>query len=374
MAYSILKDWVAELLARRAAECGLSRISAHATTCPLDLGNTQVNTSRVKFRALVSSFILAAVSIGAGRARLQQPAAPPQLPEPPPQLTRSEIEIYKRAKTLIDWTPRQIHHCPFLGKLRPTGSQDQLRMVLERVGQTVTLLFHDFPRIACDEVVSEAHAGQGGLGFLAGTPVRAEVAEITERQKSRYIVIPWPVGDVPAFEEYRTDLKGNPFDASSVSGLSMIDSRYTSTCLYFSPADQRDNRFRHFGIQTIRERECHVVGFAQEPESARRVNRFHSQGQTAGLLFQGLAWIDSETFRILRITTWLLAPRKDIGISSQTSTVDFYPVQPSGSERVLWLPRDVTVVLVYRGTQVRNTHHYSNFKLFRVESAIKPGG
>jgi hypothetical protein len=188
----------------------------------------------------------------------------------------------------------------------------------------------------------------------------------------RYIVIPWPVGDLPGFEEYRTDLKGNPLDASSLGGASMISSNYASTCLIFSPVDQRDNRFRYFGIQTIRKRECHVVGFAQEPERALRVCGFHFQGETAGLLFQGLAWIDSETFQILRITTWLLAPRKDIGINSQTSTVDFYPVQPSGSERVLWLPRDVTVVLVYRGTRVRNTHHYSNFKLFRVDTTIKP--
>jgi hypothetical protein len=92
------------------------------------------------------------------------------------------------------------------------------------------------------------------------------------------------------------------------------------------------------------------------------------------LLCQGLAWIDSETFQILRITTWLLAPRKDISLSSQTSTVDFYPVQPSGFEKVLWLPGDVTVTLVSRGTKVRNTHRYSNYKLFRVESTIKPGG
>jgi hypothetical protein len=85
-----------------------------------------------------------------------------------------------------------------------------------------------------------------------------------------------------------------------------------------------------------------------------------------------LAWIDSETFQILRVTTWLLAPRPDIGLSSEISMVDFYAVQPSGSGRVLWLPRNVKVWVLYRGVVVRNTHQYSNFKLFRVESTIKP--
>jgi hypothetical protein len=65
-------------------------------------------------------------------------------------------------------------------------------------------------------------------------------------------------------------------------------------------------------------------------------------------------------------------PEADIGLSVHGSTVDFYPVRPSGSGKVLRLPRDVTVVTSYRGTRVRNTHQYFDFKLFRVESTIKP--
>jgi hypothetical protein len=328
----------------------------------------------MKVRALVSSFIAALMFVGAVVSGGLQPlAAAPQAVESRLELSPSEIEIYKNAQTLIDWTPKQIHHCPFLRKLRLARSQDQLPKVLERVGQTVTLLFHDFPRIACDELISETRPGGDKVEFMWDR-LMTDASEATERQKFRYIIVPWPDGVVPAFEEYRTDLHGNPLDASSLHGFVMTSTKYASTFLYFSPADQHDSRFRYFGIQTIRERECHVVGFGQEPEKARRIDRFHALGATFGLLFQGLAWIDPETFQILRITTWLLLPRKDIGITSQTSTVDFYPVQPSGSERVLWLPRDVTVMLVFRGTRVRNIHHYSNYKLFRVESTIKPGG
>jgi len=39
--------------------------------------------------------------------------------------------------------------------------------------------------------------------------------------------------------------------------------------------------------------------------------------------------------------------------------------------RVLWLPRDVEVEDLYRGIKIHNIHHYSDFKLFRVESTIK---
>jgi hypothetical protein len=313
----------------------------------------------MKFRALLSSFMLAVASLGAVRAGGQESAALPQSPRPGVQLTPAEIEIYKRAQTLIDWTPRQIRDFPLLRKLQPAGSQDQLPMVLERVGQTVTLLLHDFPEIACDEeVFSEVFPDQ-------------RYGRLTKLAKFRYIAIPRPMGDFPGFEEYRTDPKGNPLDAGRLSDPVLITSKYTSTILYLSPTDQQGSRFQHFGTQPMRGRKCHVVGFAQEPEKARRVGTFRVEDKSIVLLVQGLAWIDTDTFQVLRILTWLLAPRTDIGLGVHDSTVDFYPVRPSGFGRVLWLPRDVEVVTSFRGRWFKNTHHYSNFKLFRVTSTVK---
>ncbi len=110
----------------------------------------------MKVRALVYSFMLAAMSIGAAGARRQQSVAPPPAPEPGIKLTPSETVLYEFAPTLIDWTPRQIRDCPSLHKLRPAGSQDQLPMILARAGQTSTVAFQDFPQVSCDEaVVSE---------------------------------------------------------------------------------------------------------------------------------------------------------------------------------------------------------------------------
>jgi hypothetical protein len=197
---------------------------------------------------------------------------------------------------------------------------------------------------------------------------------VTNIHKFHYIVIPEGDGDTPAFNEFRTDLKGNPLDLLSGRDFAMMTSNFASSWLYLSPADQQANRFRYFGTQTIRNRHCHVVGFAQDPARTRSGGEFYSQGRTPVIiLMQGLAWIDPETFQVLRTQTWLLAPRPDVGLESEDSTVDFYPVQASGFEGTLWLPRDVKVGITYQGFRVSNTHHYSNFKLFRVESTIKTG-
>ena len=319
----------------------------------------------------MNSFLRAALCIGALGGGPLQLTTLPQAPEPRLDLTPAEIELYKSAQTLIDWTPRQIQHCPYLHKLQPAASQDELPMILARVGQTVTDQFHDFPKVACDEEISETRSEESGVEFVRDYTVVPGKSDTTVTRKLRYIILPWPNGDIPAFEEYRTDLNGNPLDSSILRGFVMTSSKYASIYLYFSPADQHDSRFRYLGTVATRDRECHVVGFAQVPEKARRVDLFHSTGATFSLLFQGLAWVDSGTFRILRITCWLLASRKDIGVNSQTTTVDFFPFQPSGPEKALWLPRDVMVMLDFRGTKVRNTHRYSHYMLFRVESTNK---
>ena len=310
----------------------------------------------MNFRALSGCVILAALAIGAVGARAPQNPAPPQAPEAEVKLTPAEIELYKNAQTLIDWTPSQIHHSPYLHDLRQAQSQDQLPMVLARVGQTCTHLFDNFLNVTCDEEV----VSKGAMSY-------SRVA-----RDFHYVVVRGPGGDLPAFAEYRTDLKGEPLNAASFWDFSMITSGFAASWGFFSSEERQESHFRYFGTRPIRNRECYVVGFAQDPGRATDLQVFHMQGTSATAVVQGLAWIDAQTFQVLRITTWLLAPRKDIGLSSQTSTVDFCAVRPGGSERVLWLPREVQVEAIFRGRKVRNTHQYSNYKLFRVESMIKP--
>ena len=311
--------------------------------------------------------IVAMLSIGPVIARPQQTAASSPVGGTQRQLSPAEIDLYKGARTLIDWTPSQIRKSPDLRGVRLAGSARQLPAILERVGQSGTLLYQDFPQVSCDEeIVSDARS-------IDPVVTHGMVHYPTLDRRYRYIVIPAPVSDLPEFEEYRTDPKGRPIDNAIAGSYYMLTSGFASISLYLLPFDQNVTRFRYFGVQSVRNRECHVVGFAQDPLRVHRVGDAVISGRSFAILIQGLAWIDGVTFQILRMKTWLLAPRKDIGLTSQTSTVDFYPVTPSGSEKVLWLPREVTVEIDYHDVEIRNTHLYSNFKLFRVESTIKTG-
>jgi hypothetical protein len=52
--------------------------------------------------------------------------------------------------------------------------------------------------------------------------------------------------------------------------------------------------------------------------------------------------------------------------------VNYFPILPACLETVLWLPKDVTVLVHHRNLFIRNTHRYSGFKLFQSHTVITP--
>jgi len=85
------------------------------------------------------------------------------------------------------------------------------------------------------------------------------------------------------------------------------------------------------------------------------------------LLYQGLMWIDPETFQVLRMKSDLLAPRTDVWLDRQTTDIEFQEVRFPDDQK-LWLPREVRVDAVYLRTRYRNRHRYSDYKRFTVAS------
>ena len=89
------------------------------------------------------------------------------------------------------------------------------------------------------------------------------------------------------------------------------------------------------------------------------------------LLGQGLAWVDPRTFQILRMRTDLLEPQPKIGLNGDTTEI-YYDEHRFGTKAMsFWMPREVTVTLRFSGIAFRNTHRYSDYKLFSVESFEK---
>ncbi|HME01221.1 MAG TPA: hypothetical protein VKM93_28400 [Terriglobia bacterium] len=344
---------------------GWQRID-QTTTFHLDSRADQANTALMKFGVPVISIILAAALVLGVRTAAHPAANSPQSAEPPLRVSKEELETYSHARTLVDWTPREIKQAPSLYKLRPAQEGDRLPVILKNVGERAAAMIAEFRNIACDEKVYSE--------WTAGSPFATwrEMGPNEVAHHFLYIIIPRPVGDPLMFKEYRTNPKGNPIDLGSLADLRLITTNFTGSWAYLTSSNQAESRFRYFGEESVRKQLCYVVGFAQKPDVVRNFTTFEAGKHSAVILVQGLAWIDERSFHIQKLETWLLAPRKDIGLESENTTVNYVPVLPAGLENALWLPNEVKVLVHYHDVFIRNTHHYSRFKLFQTHAVITP--
>ena len=177
---------------------------------------------------------------------------------------------------------------------------------------------------------------------------------------------PDPTG--PGITEYRTDKAGGTATQKGLDDGFMLTSGFTSAALYFHPFYRSDAQFRYLGRQKSAGRECYVVAFAQYPGKARIAGGFRVNGVPKPTYFQGLAWIDAETYEIVRLRQDLLKPLPEIRLARQTTEIDFGAVRFKKFTEEFWLPQRVYVAVDWNGKRLRNEHQYSQFELFNVSA------
>ena len=322
-------------------------------------------------RSSLLPFLLLTVSV------VQPCGAWPRLPTaseiPQSQLIDpQEREHYGGVRSVVDWSPSELLKVlPELKGLATAQSQEELATLLRKVGETVTAFFRDFPNTTSVEEIRQER-------FLPGKPMpmptegleRTSPLPESQVQTFHYLMLAGPE-DKPmsGLQEYRTDQEGRRLDVHGMTrSSSILTSRFVSTPIFFHPLHQDGSAFRYLGRQRIDKRETYVVAFAQRPVETRLVEWVANGEKTAAVLLQGVAWIDPTTYQIIRMRTDLLAPRPDIQLERQSTEIRFAEVHLKTLPGAFWLPGQVVVTVNIQGQVYRNTHRYSHFRLFKVET------
>jgi hypothetical protein len=243
---------------------------------------------------------------------------------------------------------------PELKHLQPEESQDVLPQILMRVGATVASFFDTFSNVTCKERVISALA------------TRAGEVELGYDLHFNYVALPVRGADRTSLREFRTDSRGAPVPPQSIQGIVTVG--FVSDLKHFHPDYQSDARFRYLGREVMNGQDTHVVAFAQRPAVARHP-AFVELGEQRGTVFvQGVAWIDPESFRILRLWTDILQPELSVGLLKKTTDVEYSEVTFKEGGKTLWLPREATVSGQMHGYTFHNHHHYSDYRLFSVKA------
>jgi hypothetical protein len=293
-----------------------------------------------------------------------------------------QVAYSKDAESFVNLPLAQLLKAvPNLKGLEPAESQEALPGILQEVGANVKRFFQDFPNTACVEKISmgglgetrEAAPDMSAIGILPSGMSGGEAWQ-THTQKFQYLALARQGTGGVGVNEYRTNAKGEPAEPGGAPGGYFVTKGFVSIPLYFHPDYQADSTFRYLGRQSIDKQRAYVVAFAQRPERARFVGKIEIAKTSFLVLMQGIAWIDPRDYQILQMRTDLLPSKEDIGPRRETTEIQFQAVSFKESSQVLWLPREVSVIVKWKKITYRNRHRYSKFKLFAVgtEQHVQP--
>ncbi len=245
--------------------------------------------------------------------------------------------------------------------LEPAKDQEPLSSILDGAGAKILEMTQNFPNTSSLEAIHQEKLSSKGK--LRGS----------QDQKFRYLCMMPSRAWGPAFKEYRADSEGGDALPKGIDDGFMLTKGFASTALIFHPTHRPESTFRYLGRQKINGRSTFVVAFAQIPGKAHLIGDFRS-GQTSLTTYsQGLAWIDATTYQIIRLHTDLLRPLPELRLERQAMNIDYNEVHFKHLKEAFWLPGQVTVTIDWNGKELRNTHEYSDFKLFNVEASEKIG-
>ena len=267
-----------------------------------------------------------------------------------------------RAKARGEESLDYLNHPPKnLPDFEPATDQAPLAAILASVGRNVSEFFATLPNICSMEKVHQEALNHGGKTTSG------------QENKYRYLLLASNERWGPTIEEYRANFGGQLSSQVGSTDNYMLTSGFASAPVVFHPAYQRGSSFRLLGREKLKGRNTFVVAYAQEPARARIFGSFQLGEKATTTYTQGIAWIDSENYQIIRLATDLLTPLPQIKLKKETTEIDFSEVHFKRLPTAFWLPDMVTVTLDWNGKFLRNQHAYSDFLLSDVESTQKIG-
>jgi hypothetical protein len=251
-----------------------------------------------------------------------------------------------------------VERIPELKSLQLAPDQQDLPTILQKMGGRVDDFVRNIGDLIAHEDVTQERLGADGE------------TKAKERFQDNYLILPHGF-EWGASAEYRMDDNGNRLGSIGLSNGYMVTSGHALSCMSFSSVAQPQSSFRFLGEEKIGSRDTYVLGFAQRPGEATFTTTITGpDGTNAGMLTQGILWVDKNSFQIIVLRSDLLAANKEIRLDQLTTEVTFGEVHLQEIPNPLWLPDEVDVSIEIGHQKFRNVHHYTDYRRYRVSVKI----
>jgi len=271
-----------------------------------------------------------------------------------------QLRSYGETKSLVSQSFEELSRAvPELKGLEPASSQEGLPQLLERIGESVDTFFRNFPNTISLEDIHEELLDRKGKVM------------VSQDRRFNYLFLAAAEKAGLGLDEYRATPEGARVPSSPDARYFMRTAGFAAAPLVLIPAYQAGCAFRLLGRQTIKGRATSVLVFAQQPGKAQALTTFNAEGKSLAILMQGIAWVDTNTCQIIRMHREILKSPPQSRLERLTTEINFAEVQFKGMPAKFWLPHEVTVTVHWKKRFFQNRHHYSDFRLFKVETEEK---
>jgi tetratricopeptide (TPR) repeat protein len=175
-------------------------------------------------------------------------------------------------------------------------------------------------------------------------------------------------GEFLDVQEYRNGSTGNDMfpDQMASTGL-------PSVVLIFHPWLISDFEMHCEGLSRVRTGFAWQIYFTQKKDKESRIRQYRMGGHVYPIALKGRAWIDANTFQVVRLETDLREVRQDLRLNAEHLVMEYGPVHFKSRKEVLWLPASADYYAIFRGHRFRRRHSFSDYILFSIDDKQKLG-
>ena len=230
---------------------------------------------------------------------------------------------------------------------------DPLEELIRRTSEQVSLYLERISEVSCSERVLQEKLGDSG-----------KTVEKEESAFNYLVLLSSANGEVNLVESRLVDA-GKP--AKKLQRPLLVSNGFATLFLVFHPYYAAGFKFTYAGAEDVVGRALAKVHFEHIP-GTRTPAALAVGGREFPLDLSGTAWIDVETGTITRIAAGIETGMEDVGLRTLRSEVEYAPVSFRNSPDAYWLPSQATIEVETRHQHWRNTHRFSDYKRFSVNT------
>jgi hypothetical protein len=232
---------------------------------------------------------------------------------------------------------------------------DKLQNLLQRTGEQMSEYLEKFSDVRCTETVLQEKFKNDGKD------------KIDHREESTfdYLVILANTGGELSLSESRLPVHEAKEDKKKRSML--VSNGFATLFLVFHPLYANSFEFSELGNEVVDGHRLTKVAF-RHIQGTRTPAALALRGREYPLELSGTAWIDAETAVINKMSAGVENTMVDVGLNTLHTDVEFAPFPFKDLQKTYWFPLRAVVEVETPRQHWRNTHAFTNYKLFSVST------